>query len=183
LPIPIPRPRAPIFPALPDLSAATQSPTNNVAPSLPNPLATHAATLMALGAGLAQGGIGKGLAMASAAAENERTRQAQQMSYLQTYKALVDGGVPQDEALAATLNPGLMRTLAAKYLGARSPGNAVTNQSVPTSGSPASPNAAAAPPNGQPASTAPPVKGLRQASDGKWYLSDPSRSGKFLMVQ
>jgi hypothetical protein len=183
VPIPIPRPRPPIFPILPDPSAAPQSPTNNAATSLPNPLATHGATLMALGAGLAQGGIGKGLAMASAAAENERTRQAQQLSYLQTYKALVDGGVPQDEALAATLNPSLMRTLATKYLGARSPANAVTKQPPAPSPSAAPPPASAGPPNTPPASIAPPIKGLRQASDGKWYLPDPGRSGKYLMVQ
>ena len=48
---------------------------------------------MALGAGIAQGGIGRGLAMASAAAEAERSRAAQQMSFLQTYKALVGGGI------------------------------------------------------------------------------------------
>ena len=57
--------------------------------------------------------------MASAAAEAERNRQLQQMSLLQSYKALTDSGVPQQEAIAAVSNPSLMRTLAARYLGAR----------------------------------------------------------------
>ena len=30
---------------------------------------------------------------------------------------------------------------------------------------------------------APPVDGARQAADGKWYVPDPSRPGKYLMVQ
>lgn len=33
------------------------------------------------------------------------------------------------------------------------------------------------------ASAEPPVKGARQAPDGKWYVDDPARPGKYLMVQ
>jgi hypothetical protein len=75
---------------------------------------------MALGAGIAQGGVGRGLADAAAA---ERNRQFQQLNFLQIYKALTDGGVPPQEAQAAVSNPSLMRALAAKYLGPRSPGS------------------------------------------------------------
>jgi hypothetical protein len=135
-PPPIPPARAPSFPAAPPTPAAAATPglppdpTNTISPALANPLASHAATLMALGAGIAQGGIGRGLAMASGAAENERNRQAQQMSFFQTYKALTDGGVPQEEALAAVLNPSLMRSLAAKYLGPRAKASAEGNSSA-----------------------------------------------------
>jgi hypothetical protein len=79
---------------------------------------------MALGAGVAQGGVGKGLAAASAAAQAERNLLAQQVNFRQTYNALTGAGVPADEALAAVMNPSLLRTLAVKYLGPRSAGNA-----------------------------------------------------------
>jgi hypothetical protein len=91
----------------------------------------HALTLMTLGAGIAQGGVGRGLAAAATAAEAERNRQAQQLNLLQTYKALTDGGVPPQEAQAAIGNPSLMRALAAKYLGPRSPGNAASAPVAP----------------------------------------------------
>jgi hypothetical protein len=132
---------------------------------------------MALGAGIAQGGIGRGLAMASAAAENERNRAAQQLSFVQTYKALTDGGIPQDEALAATLNPGLMRTLAAKYLGPRAATNAGARPAASSNDSGTPPNSSASSPSGSPA------PGARQASDGNWYIADPNRLGKYLRVQ
>jgi hypothetical protein len=32
-------------------------------------------------------------------------------------------------------------------------------------------------------SSAPPVEGARQASDGKFYVPDPNRPGKYLQVQ
>jgi len=144
-PIPLPRPRPPLLLAPPIANpnaippappGAPQDPTNNnINPALANPLASHAATLMALGAGIAQGGIGRGLAMASAAADNERNRAAQQMSFLQTYKALTEGGVPQEEALAAVLNPSLMRSLAAKYLGPRSRADVVEKTPAAVRGS------------------------------------------------
>jgi hypothetical protein len=185
-PIPpaMPRAHAPIYPAAP-APATSPAPTPaavlpsnaSVGPSPGNPLSNHAATLMALGAGIAQGGIGRGLAMASSAAEAERNRQARQSSYLQTYKALVDGGVPQDEALAATLNPGLMRTLATKYLGTRSSANRGGNFFA----SPSTPAALSSSPASS--SSAPSTPGMRQASDGKWYVADPNRLGKYLMVQ
>ena len=98
---------------------------------------------MALGAGIAQGGVGRGLADAATAAAAERNRQFQQLNFLATYKALTDGGVPPQEAQAAISNPSLMRALAAKYLGPRSPGNvssapAIAPNASPTPGSPPS---------------------------------------------
>jgi hypothetical protein len=186
-PLPIPAARAPSLPAAPAAPAAAmpsvpQAPTNAFGLAFNNPLTNHAATLMALGAGIAQGGIGRGLAMASAAAENERNRQLQQMSFMQTYKALTDSGVPQQEAIAAVSNPSLMRTLAARYLGTRAQMNAAGR----FTGGPTinAPPASAASPNGVTASAAgaSPIPGVRQASDGSWYVPDPNRPGKYLMV-
>ena len=85
---------------------------------------------MALGAGIAQGGVGRGLAAAGVAAEGERSRQAQELNFLQAYKALTDGGVPPEEAQAAVGNASLMRTLAAKYLGPRMQGDAAKGKAV-----------------------------------------------------
>jgi hypothetical protein len=84
----------------------------------------HPLTLMSLGAGIAQGGIGRGLALATAAAQAERNLQAQQVNHAHVLNALTGAGVPPDEALAAVLNPTLMRALAVKYLGPRAGGNA-----------------------------------------------------------
>ena len=55
--------------------------------------------------------------LASAAAQAERNLMAQQVSLRQTYEALTGAGVPNDEALAAVVNPSLMHALAVKYLG------------------------------------------------------------------
>jgi hypothetical protein len=107
----------------------------------------HPFTLMSLGAGIAQGGIGRGLALATAAAQAERNLQAQQVNHAHVLNALTGAGVPPDEALAAVLNPTLMRALAVKYLGPRAGGNAASATapagagaagSAPTPGSAAS---------------------------------------------
>jgi hypothetical protein len=125
-PLAIPPAQPPIFLSPPDAASAT--PAGSSGQGLNNGLANginnHALTLLALGAGIAQGGVGRGLAAAATAAEAERNRAAQQLNFAQTYKALTDGGVPPQEAQAAISNPSLMRALAAKYLGPRAPGNA-----------------------------------------------------------
>jgi hypothetical protein len=131
-PLSIPPAQPPIFLSPPDpAGAAPAQPAGvlgSIGPSINNGLAgginNHALTLMALGAGIAQGVVGKGLAAAAAAAQAERNLQAQQINFSQTYNALTGAGVPADEALAAVLNPSLMRTLAMKYLGPKAPGNA-----------------------------------------------------------
>jgi hypothetical protein len=86
----------------------------------------HALTLMALGAGIAQGGVGRGLETATAAAQAERNLQAQQVNLRHTYNALTGAGVPAEEALAAVLNPRLMHALAVNYLGPKASGTAQT---------------------------------------------------------
>jgi hypothetical protein len=93
---------------------------NGVADAINN----HPLTLTALGAGIAQGGVGRGLSLASSAAQAERNLQAQQVNHAHVLNALTGAGVPPDEALAAVLNPSLMRVLAVKYLAPRAGGNA-----------------------------------------------------------
>jgi hypothetical protein len=125
-PLAIPPAQPPIFLSPPDPAAAASvqppNPFGALGNAITNGINNHALTLMALGAGIAQGGVGRGLADAATAAAAERNRQFQQLNFLATYKALTDGGVPPQEAQAAISNPSLMRTLAAKYLGPRAPG-------------------------------------------------------------
>jgi hypothetical protein len=140
-PLAIPPAQPPVFLSPPNPA----SPQDGIGQSINNGLTNHALTLMALGAGIAQGGVGRGLALAGTAAEAERNRQIQQQSFLQTYNALTDGGVPPEEARAAIANPALMRTLAAKYLGPRSPGNAANAPAAPPTAANSNPSPAAAP--------------------------------------
>jgi hypothetical protein len=134
-PLAIPPAQPPIFLSAPDpAGAAPAQPAGtlgSIGQGLANGINNHALTLMALGSGIAQGGVGQGLASAATAAQAERNLQAQQSNFLQTYQALTDAGVPADVARAAVTNPSLMRAVAVKYLGPRS-------QSAPPSG-PAAP--------------------------------------------
>jgi hypothetical protein len=96
---------------------------SNIAQGLDKTLSNNALTLMALGGGIAQGGIGKGLTQAASAAEADRSGQAQQLNLLQTYTALTNGGVPPQEARIAVSNPSVMRAVAMKYFGPRAQSN------------------------------------------------------------
>jgi hypothetical protein len=118
----------------------------------------HPLTLTALGAGIAQGGVGRGLAYASSAAQAERNLQAQQVNHAHVLNALTGAGVPPDEALAAVMNPSLMRVLAVKYLGPRA-GAGAAGAAAPAGGSAPSysPNAAYGASNN--ATAASPVQG------------------------
>jgi hypothetical protein len=106
-------------------------PNNGIGAALAGGINNHALTLMALGAGIAQGGVGKGLSLAESAAQAERNLMAQQVNLRQSYDALTGAGVPNDEALAAVVNPSLMHALAVKYLGPKAPTNTATG-STPT---------------------------------------------------
>jgi hypothetical protein len=112
---------------------------DNIGQGLASGVNNHALTLLALGGGIAQGGVGRGLAAASAAAQAERNLLAQQVNFRQTYNALTGAGVPADKALAAVMNPSLMRTLAVKYLGPRSAGNAPRPPAAVAASAPAVP--------------------------------------------
>jgi hypothetical protein len=154
-PLAIPPAQPPIF-SPPAPGSAAPAPPASPWDGIANGFNSHALTLMALGAGIAQGGVGRGLADAAAALQAERNQQVQRVNLLQTYKALTDGGVPPQEAQAAIGNPGLMRALAAKYLGPRSPGDASSGPAAPPnvpSGAnmvPAPASAPALPPNVRP---------------------------------
>jgi hypothetical protein len=143
-PLAIPPAQPPIFLSPPDPAgtapAQPAAPLGSIGQGLTNGINNHALTLMALGAGIAQGGVGRGLAAAATAAEAERSRQVQQLNLAQTYKALTEGGVPPQEAQAAIGNPSLMRALAAKYLGPRSPGNAASAPAAPASAASSDPS-------------------------------------------
>ena len=121
------------------IAGMVQSLANGIVGGIDN----HPLTLMSLGAGIAQGGIGRGLALATAAAQAERNLQAQKVNHAHVLNALTGAGVPPDEALAAVLNPSLMRVLAVKYLGPRAGGNAA-GAAAPAGAAAASPGGAAA---------------------------------------
>jgi hypothetical protein len=134
-PLSIPPATPPIFLSAPDAaSAAPAQPagtSGSIGQGLANGINNHALTLMALGAGIAQGGVGRGLEAATTAAQSERSLQAQQFNFLQTYQALTDAGVPAEEARAAVTNPSLMRAVAVKYLGPRSQSAAPSAAAAP----------------------------------------------------
>jgi hypothetical protein len=83
-----------------------------------NFLSNNPLMLMALGGGIAQGGIGRGLAAAVPAAQYEQQQQKQQASMQATYQALRQAGIPHGQAAAAALNPEVLKTVARSHFGA-----------------------------------------------------------------
>jgi hypothetical protein len=77
-----------------------------------NFLSSYPLMLMALGGGIAQGGIGRGLQMAVPAAAAEQAQRKAQQAQGATYQALLGSGVPQGQALAAALNPEALKAIA-----------------------------------------------------------------------
>lgn len=78
---------------------------------LGNGIAQNPLTLMALGAGISQGGFGKGLEMAvPAAMADQKTKLTSQNQNL-TYNALIKKGVDPETARAAVSNPTLLQSL------------------------------------------------------------------------
>ena len=120
-PLSIPPAQPPIFLSPPNPAGAAPAQPAGPWDGITNGINNHALTLMALGAGIVQGGVGKGLADAATAAAAERNRQTQQLNLLQTYQTLTDAGVPSQQAQAAISNLNLMHALVAKYLGPRVP--------------------------------------------------------------
>jgi hypothetical protein len=84
-----------------------------------NFLSSYPLMLMALGSGIAQGGIGRGLQMAVPAAQAEQAQLKAQQAQGATYQALLGSGVPQGQALAAALNPGALKAIARSRFDAR----------------------------------------------------------------
>jgi hypothetical protein len=110
-------------------------------------LNSNASTLMALGAGIAQGGIGRGLEYAANAAQAAHKQQAQQQSLLHTYDALTDAGVPRTLARAAVYDPHIMRAVASTYFGPKANSTAPAAAAPPADAATlATPDAPAQPP-------------------------------------
>lgn len=118
---------------------------NNAAQAPGGFLGNNAQTLMALGAGIAQGGVGRGLQLAAGAAQASHQQQAQRDSVLHAYDVLTDAGVPRALARAAIYDPHIMRAVASAYFGPKAKPEAPAAVATPA------PDAAAAPaPNGPP---------------------------------
>jgi hypothetical protein len=77
--------------------------------------------LMALGSGIMQGGWGKGLEAASAAASAERKERQQDLARNTTFQALLAHGVPEAEARAAMSSPEILRALVNRVFASRRP--------------------------------------------------------------
>jgi hypothetical protein len=82
-------------------------------------LANNPLLLMALGGGIAQGGIGRGLQAAVPAAQAEQQAHKQQQAQGVTYQALRSAGVPHGQALAGALNPEILKTIARSHFDAK----------------------------------------------------------------
>jgi hypothetical protein len=82
-------------------------------------LSNNPLMLMALGGGIAQGGIGRGLTAAVPAAQYEQGQQKQQQAQQATYGALRSAGVPHGQAVAAALNPEVLKTIARSHFGVK----------------------------------------------------------------
>jgi hypothetical protein len=91
----------------------------NVAPrlrsdssSISDLVAGNPLTLMALGAGIAQGGIGRGLQLAVPAMQAEQQRRGQEKSQSAAYHALRLAGIPDGEAMLGALRPEALKAIA-----------------------------------------------------------------------
>jgi hypothetical protein len=78
-------------------------------------LGNHSNALMGLGAGIASGGLQRGVGGMAAGGQQDYQRMMQQNSLAGTYQALVQAGLPEGLAKAATLNPELLKTIAPEY--------------------------------------------------------------------
>jgi hypothetical protein len=94
-------------------------PSGGFANGVGNFLSNNPLMLMALGGGIAQGGIGRGLQMAVPAAQAEQQQQKQQQAQQATYQALRQSGVPHGQAMAAALNPDVLKTIARLHFDAK----------------------------------------------------------------
>lgn len=73
------------------------------------------AALLAFAGNTLSGGIGRGLSALGPAMQQGQQQNLQMRSLAATYQALIAKGVPPAEAQAATLNPEILKTVAAKY--------------------------------------------------------------------
>ena len=68
--------------------------------------------LMALGAGIAQGGIGRGLQLALRSMQTQRQESKEQDTRATTYAGLRSAGMPHGQAIVAAMNPEVFKTIA-----------------------------------------------------------------------
>jgi hypothetical protein len=98
------------------LRALRAAPGGGFAAGVGNFLNNNPLMLMALGGGIAQGGIGRGLAAAVPAAQYEQQQRKSDAAQGATYQVLLNAGVPHGQAVAAALNPHLLKTISSAYL-------------------------------------------------------------------
>jgi hypothetical protein len=170
-PLSIPPAQPPIFLSPPDppgpAPAQPASALGNFGQSLANGINNHALTLMALGAGIAQGGVGQGLASAATAAQAERSLQAQQFNFLQTYKALTDAAPSAPAAPAVPANAGASNASPTPASAANSPGPNL--QGSATNTVLASARAPALPPNVTPGASYSPARNMWRDHGGNRF--------------
>jgi hypothetical protein len=92
-------------------------------------------TLMALGAGIAQGGVGRGLQLAVPALNTERQELRRGAMQVATYKALRAAGVPHGQAVAGALHPEALKAIARSGFGTMAAGAPQEPNSAPIDGS------------------------------------------------
>ncbi|HEY7246271.1 MAG TPA: hypothetical protein VH678_20550 [Xanthobacteraceae bacterium] len=92
----------------------------------------HPLTLMALGAGIAQGGIGRGLQFAVPALNIERQELGRGAMQSGTYTALRAAGLPHGQALAGALHPELLKAIARPWFGRLGSDASAQADSAPT---------------------------------------------------
>lgn len=78
-------------------------------------LGNHSNALMGLGAGIASGGLQRGVGGMAQGGQLDYQRNMQQGSLASTYQALIQSGIPAAEAQAMALNPELLKTLAPQH--------------------------------------------------------------------
>lgn len=98
------------------------APQGNFMDRLSNALAANPSTLMALGAGFAGSrnfghGLSRALAAAAPASAMDRATAQKNTGTASTFRALVEAGVPPQEALGAVYNTEIMKAVTEKYLG------------------------------------------------------------------
>ncbi len=108
--------RAPLSLAPPPAAAApAPAPeTPGFGDRLSNGLAANPLTLMTLGAGIAQGGIGKGLQFAAAGAQADQSNRLKQATRTATYAALKARGMSDADALLAMQSPEALKAVLPK---------------------------------------------------------------------
>lgn len=75
-------------------------------------LGNHQNALLGLGAGIASGGLQRGVPGLAAGAQQDYTQNIQRSTMAATYQSLLSAGLPAPIAQAATLNPEILKTVA-----------------------------------------------------------------------